>query len=304
MVYTSPSRRYVSKHTSYPTAHADKTYMPSEVSTATRASLKNTENEFRQIQNAVRNVHRKSLSQLESQRKLLEKSMLEYSNKMKEINDSRTNELFREIHTRNATRSNDGTRKGSSHSDSASFKSFASYPRSLRAQHRSRRGKSLSQIAVPSPILEVRETPDRTQRPLSTHHLRLDRSSSPKLIRSARSMVTNIKIVFDSSSNTSDVDLTNESKSGFYDATANGYLTVPALSTRKPRVARAKFPWSPSSDSADSAYSSGTDDVEDSSVTSASSYTSDLTVKIMKSPKIHKRRRYRKSHRSPSIHID
>lgn len=92
-------RQCWSKHTSYPTANGDKIHKPSEVAIRVLASVKAAENDLNAKKCSMGSVHRKSIGQLDFQRKLLEKSMLAYCNKIKEINDSRTNELFREIHT-------------------------------------------------------------------------------------------------------------------------------------------------------------------------------------------------------------
>ncbi|KAH3841411.1 hypothetical protein DPMN_114874 [Dreissena polymorpha] len=264
MTYSTPKRRSVSKHTIYPTVHSDKKHFPSEVSPAARARLKNIENDSRVIQNAVRNVHMKSLSHLISQRKLLEKSMLEYSNKMKEINESRTNELFREIHTGTAAKSDD---RISSKSDTVSSKSNASSKSLLQTTTASKSKHNLSQTAIPSPVPEIRLTRERRIRPMSEIYVRYGMSPTPR--NSAMSMVAINKRIDD------------------YIVTGTETLkvnkAVPETTSRKQRLARGKLLWSPAlegADSSDSAYSSGTDDVE---LTAQSAYTetpSNETLKV------------------------
>lgn len=91
------------------------------------------------------------MSHLDSQRKLLEKSMLAYSEKMKDIITSRANELFREIRTRNSSRDDRIVK-----SPTASLKSYNSMPvKLITKKHSENRSlKGFSQVHVYSPIAE------------------------------------------------------------------------------------------------------------------------------------------------------
>ena len=99
MVYTSDKKLFPwTKHTSYASIVGER--RPSELGQYTMVTIKNEDNDLDERRNSLSKMQKKSLYCLDAQRKQLEKSMLEYSDKVRDILDSRTNNLFREIHTR------------------------------------------------------------------------------------------------------------------------------------------------------------------------------------------------------------
>lgn len=166
----SPARKTSwSKHTSYPTAVQDRKFSPGEVGESARVNQRNAENEFDNKIAMMNNMRKKSLGQLDHQRKQLEKSMMAYTEKMRQISESRTNELFREMHSRNADRSDcqcfcEKRKHSIAESvSSGSTTSRRSLPIKLEKATHSRRHselrtlKGFSQVDVRSPILEQRE---------------------------------------------------------------------------------------------------------------------------------------------------
>ena len=92
-----------SKNTNYTSVASPK--LPSEVGSHAHAPNKSVEQELETNKHRIDQMHRKSLVMMSGQRKLLEKSMLAYTEKMKEIHEKRTSELFREIQSRNGASS-------------------------------------------------------------------------------------------------------------------------------------------------------------------------------------------------------
>ena len=108
-----------SKNTNYASVASSRP--PMEVGSHAYAPNKSIEQQLETNKQIVSQIHRKSLSMMAGQRKLLEKSMLAYSKKMKEINGKRTSdidpnvkrnseheltsELFRKIQSRNGASS-------------------------------------------------------------------------------------------------------------------------------------------------------------------------------------------------------
>ena len=244
----SPRRASVTKFTSYPTA--DKMRTPGEVATEAQTNNRKIENEMTSKNSNLKSILRKSLTTMDKQRKMLEKSMMAYSAKMKEISNSRTNELFREIHTRNSTRrENEGA--ATSICDSASVSSASTSAYSLPSNlHKARRHseirilKGFSQVHVPSPVHETRETPERLMSRLSLS------AREKRVIK--RSPVSN-----------GSMSVCGEDSDS---------LLRKQSSHSKPLTSKAHFPWSKEakelsdtgseSQSSDSAYSSEADDSE------------------------------------------
>ena len=174
----SPTRKLpFSKHTSYPTAASERKFKPGELDNGTRVNHRNADKALNDKKNLMDNMNRKSMNQLDNQRKQLEKSMLAYSEKMKSISNSRTNELFREIHSRGSSvTSNDVSESqcrrfsvvNSTSGSTFSGNSTRSLPAQIhieKAAHARRHSelrnlKGFSQVDVRSPILELRETPE------------------------------------------------------------------------------------------------------------------------------------------------
>ena len=112
-----------SKNTNYASVASPRP--PMEIGSHAHAPNKSEEQRLETNNQIISQIHRKSLAMMAGQRKLLEKSMLAYSEKMKEINGKRspdielngkrksdaeehhkmTSELFREIQSRNGTSS-------------------------------------------------------------------------------------------------------------------------------------------------------------------------------------------------------
>ena len=91
------------KNTNYVSVAAPRA--PMEVGSHAHAPNKSVEQELENNKHRIEQIHRKSLVMMAGQRKLLEKSMLAYTEKMKQINENRTSELFREIQSRNGATS-------------------------------------------------------------------------------------------------------------------------------------------------------------------------------------------------------
>ena len=102
---TAVSNRRISwtKNTNYASVASPRP--PMEVGSHAHAPNKSVEQQLETSKQRINEMHRKSLVMLAGQRKLLEKSMLAYTEKVKEINDRRTSELFREIQSRNGSSS-------------------------------------------------------------------------------------------------------------------------------------------------------------------------------------------------------
>lgn len=102
---TAVSNRRISwtKNTNYASVASPRP--PMEVGSHAHAPNKSVEQQLETSKQRINEMHRKSLVMLAGQRKLLEKSMLAYTEKVKEINDRRTSELFREIQSRNGASS-------------------------------------------------------------------------------------------------------------------------------------------------------------------------------------------------------
>ena len=92
-----------SKHTNYASIVGERR-RPSEVGQGTLVNIKNVDKDLDDHRNHLSKMHQKSLFRLDAQRKELEKSMLQYTDKVREIRDTQTNDLFREIHTRQSRR--------------------------------------------------------------------------------------------------------------------------------------------------------------------------------------------------------
>lgn len=304
----SPARKTSwSKHTSYPTAVQDRKFSPGEVGESARVNQRNAENEFDNKIAMMNNMRKKSLSQLDHQRKQLEKSMMAYTEKMREISESRTNELFREMHSRNTDRSDCHClceKRKHSIAESVSSDSTTSrrsLPIKLEKAAHSRRHselrtlKGFSQVNVGSPILEQRE------------------NTTPEFRHSAHLLSRQKLLGYRSTENVSQLpeglprSKTNLSKdtSSFHQfvpksplvrkedvrsiSSARSESSAPSADRKdvgdqrfkvSPKVSlRKQIPWLvkdtiDSESSPDSAYSSCTDDLESISSSSANSYKS------------------------------
>lgn len=284
---TSPKRQARwSRHTSYPTVCKEKpSHVPAEISSATRANIKKAENQLEVSRNHLNNIQKKSLNHLDSQRRLLEQSMTAYSEKMTKISNSRTNELFREIHTRNALREDNDE-----NSSTLSLKSQCSLPARVggarasgsRDMHRHSvhmRLNGFKQVQICSPILEQRSKE-------STPVLSRTISRSADVIRRYTNSQRKSNISDNMFKPGSDYpSQNNTARPGF---TVNGSNKQPTHGVRiqlgdsngdyaktgaqrkrnnvklKPcvRIANGSIPWLSINDSYDSAYSSASEDLD------------------------------------------
>lgn len=333
---TSPKRHGSwSRHTSYPTVHKDKpTHVPAEISSATRANIKKTEAQLEVSRNQLNNIQRKSLSHLDSQRRVLEKSMTAYSEKMTKISNSRTNELFREIHTRNALRED-----MDEISPTSSVKSQCSLParvgagrasgsRDMHRQSIAMRLNSFKQVQICSPILEQRSAE-------STPVLSRTFSRSADVLRQCnnnqkRSIISDGML----KPSSDDAPQSDSVKTKFATANRSNKQTIHEVNTQlvdsigecvktnahrkrntvkfKPvvRIANGSIPWLSKTDSGDSAYSSASEDRE-TDFSDTTSVLSDMLSseaslhnigdfcnnELLTVPTIHIRKRSTKRHR-------
>ncbi|KAL4237477.1 hypothetical protein ACF0H5_002193 [Mactra antiquata] len=315
--YNKPAN-YWSKHTSYPTAGSEKTRLPSELNTRARVNNKQAENELETSRNIIDNNRRKSFNTLDSQRKLLEKSMLEYSKKMEKINNEKTNELFREIHTRNSSRNDMRIKSPTSCSGSVSARSNFSLPARLQyakpkmALTRQRRSyceslHGFKNINIPTPIPEV------NSRGSTANYLKsVDISSSSSPASSITPSPNAIKqtamklISLRSSSAARRVSKADSLKDDIISVKSEP--VIPAKSYRKinPRVLDSSLPWKIETEcsGSDSAYSSASEDLDTLGdiTTDTNTEDDDLSSEfILSVPKIHVRKRNKKS-RSKGLH--
>lgn len=304
MVRKSPDKmsNHWTKHTSYPTAKNGK--IPSELNMASRANNKLAEQELDMNKTIMNSIQRKSIHMLDSQKKLLEKSMLAYSEKMKEINNSKTNELFREIHTRNATRSDVRIKSPTSVSGRSNF----SLPARLQpaASHPVKHRKSycgslrgFKNVNIPTPIpegssrgstAEIRQnsgkifSPASSQLPGGIINARFRNTASAKRRRNTVGTLDG-----DNMSTKSEQTYTRQSPQKVC-----------------PRVVLNSLPWMTDADGSgsDSAYSSASEDLDADSNNSPRDLNSQMDNEdnidqqsefVLTIPKIHVRKRNKKS---------
>ncbi|XP_045215392.2 uncharacterized protein LOC123565598 isoform X2 [Mercenaria mercenaria] len=293
----SPRRRSSwTKHTSYPTLqNEEQLHIPAEISSGTRANIRCAEKRLDESRNRLNSMQRKSLGHLDSQRKLLEKSMLAYSEKMKDIASSRANELFREIQTRNSSR--DDTRvKSPTHS----VKSNRSLPAKLVAKRpiddHYRKLKGFHQVNIYSPIEErsKESSPVPRSRSAPRHFVRsstfcqsghspdTETPESKYSNRNSITCITRIKVETDHT-----------------DSDVHGKKKV------YPRVATGSIPWL-KNDANDSAYSSASEELEYSDTASEKSdntcksfqqKSNSKTENLLTVPVVHVRKQNRKPRR-------
>ncbi|XP_052796707.1 uncharacterized protein LOC128229085 [Mya arenaria] len=266
----SPRRRTITKHASYPTAKSDRTRVPAEMNTETQANLRKTENELRTNKGFMDTIHRKSIGDLDQQRKVLEKSMLAYTAKMKAISNSRTSEQFNELYTCHSSRKDDD-RKGVTLMDSMSPRSsICSLPADLQRARRHAEIRSLNGfvgVVVPSPVQEVRDSPDwlHSRIAQSASHKRTTHYSPVRkgTMSEHGEMEKKVSIERDTCLTKANEQLAVDHTTDYSNDSNTIYPKQTSVSKPGPRVSQGHFPWSLKADTdslTDSAYSSGTED--------------------------------------------
>lgn len=309
MQNTSPSRRSSwSKHTSYPTVSDERApQIPGELGAATRVNNKNAENDLKANRTRMNSMHRKSISDMDRQRKLLEKSMLAYSKKMNEISNTRTNELFREIHTRNASRETPRSQSPTSKSTVSAFSLPARFYRETSDYSIVPSLHDFPTVKIFSPIEESRTSEtasDSYKRQQSGLAVSAKSNATSKIISRGNSSLnreTNLK------TDTINENVVKEHQKENRKDSVDIPKEQLVLSKISPRIAAggSSIPWF--NDSSDSAYSSASEDIENDlldeeqyrgnigNTDKVKSQTSDGETKdLLTVPTLHVRRRNRK----------
>ena len=274
-------------------------HIPAETCAGTKANIRCAEKRLDESRARLDRLERKSLGQLDSQRKLLEKSMMAYTEKMRDIASNRNNELFREIQTRNATR-NDTRVKSPTHSIKSNYSLPARLvPRVIQNDHY-RKLKDFQQVNVFTPIEErsKESTPVSQTKPhfiraatfCQSREMKPEVQSPKNSNRHSISCVTRIAVE------------PNHNDSETYTKENN--------STKiHPRVVAGSIPWL-KNDNYDSAYSSASEEVDysdsasdlsDQTCISVNKKLNNKSENLLTVPVLHVRRRNRKLQRKKNI---
>jgi hypothetical protein len=273
-------------------------HIPAETSASTRANIRCAEKRLDESRARLENMERKSLGHLDAQRKLLEKSMMAYSEKMKDIASSKNNEIFRELQTRNASR-NDIRVKSPTHSIKSNHSLPARLtPRVIMNDHY-RKLKGFQQVNIFTPI----EERSKESTPVSR--------TKPHFIRAAtfcQSRESETEVLASKNSNRHSISCLTRITVECDNSDSEIYSTGSKV---HPRVATGSIPWL-KNDNYDSAYSSASEELEYSDTASELSDQTCTSYNNMKSngktenlltvPVVHVRKHNRKLRRKKATH--